>query len=127
MSARLTKIAQFVYVGLLGLFFVGIFTQIYLAGLAAVPKEITWTTHIEVGFIVPLPLLLMLIFMFPAKIPRRAKWITALLLATYIVQVLLVGIRNSLPYLSGLHPVLALVEFILAWLLLRQVWAQMKT
>ncbi|MGD2156514.1 MAG: DUF6220 domain-containing protein [Anaerolineales bacterium] len=126
MISRLTKTARIAYLSLLGLFFAGIFTQVYLAGLAAVAKKITWTTHIEVGYLVPLPLLLMLIIMFPAKVSRRAKWMTFLLLVVLIVQVLLIWFRTDLPFISALHPVLALVDFLLAWWLGRQVWAQMK-
>jgi hypothetical protein len=57
------------------------------------------------------------------RLPRNMKWMTWLLLAVYVIQAdVIIFMRDSLPFVSAFHPVLALVDFVLAAFLVYQAW-----
>jgi Family of unknown function (DUF6220) len=120
MRTLLTKIFRWVYTLSASLFFVGVLVQVFLAGLAVVARRAGWSNHIDLGHGLGIPLLLMLFVMFPARLPSNVKWLSALLFGVYFVQAdVVIFMRDSLPYVSALHPVLALFDFLLAQHLVR--------
>jgi pimeloyl-ACP methyl ester carboxylesterase len=120
MRTRITKIFRWIYAVMVLLFLAGVLVQVFLAGLAVVARRAGWDNHIVMGHSLGGPLVLMLLVMFPAKLPSNLKWLTALLFGVYFVQAdVVIFLRNSLPYVSALHPVLALFDFLLAQHLVR--------
>jgi len=66
----------------------------------------------------------MLVSAYLGNLPRKMKWLTWLLFVVYIVQAdVLIFLRGSLPVASAFHPVLALVDVLLAGVLVHQAWA----
>lgn len=63
---------------------------------------------------------------FPARLARRDRWMTALMLALAFAQPLLPTYpgRMGVPILAALHPVNALVLFWLALWLAERAWRQ---
>jgi hypothetical protein len=104
------------------LFIAGVVSQVLLAGLTVVVGQINWETHVTLGHILALPLILMLITMYVAKADKQVKYTTWILFVTYALQAdVLIFLRLNEPplsYLSALHPVLALIDFWLAMRLL---------
>jgi len=102
----------------------GVVIQVLLAGLTVVVGGFDWETHVTLGHILALPLVLMLITMYVAKADKQIKNTTWILFITYVLQADVLIMRfvreggPPLSYLSALHPVLALIDFWLAMRLL---------
>jgi hypothetical protein len=109
------------------LFLVGVVTQVFLAGMAVVARQMSWNNHIGLGHLLSAPLLLMLISQYPARLPGRLKKLTWLLFGVYILQAdILIFLRVDAPVLSAFHPVLALADFALALALVRAAWSLVR-
>jgi hypothetical protein len=70
----------------------------------------------------------MLVSAYLGHLPRKMKWLTWSLFAVYVVQAdVLIFLRTSLPVASAFHPVLALVDAVLAGILVYQAWNLVRT
>ena len=119
----MTKISQFVYLAASSLFLIGVTLQVFLAGMVVVALQGGWANHRDLGHTLGLPLLVMLVTVYLGRFPRKMKWLTWLLLVVYFIQAdVLIFMRDSIPFVSAFHPVLALVDFGLAAFLVYQAW-----
>ena len=118
------KIFRYLYLVLIWITLTAIAVQTYTAGLAAVTGTISWTEHIEFGFLVEFLGLLQFLLVFPARLPRPANWVSAGLLGTFFVQLLVLFFGKTL--IAALHPVLALLIFAEAWWLSRAAWRAVR-
>lgn len=110
------RIAGTAYAIFSWLFVAGVLIQVFLAGLVVVARRATWENHIGLGHALGLPLLIMLILMYVGRLPRRVKRLTWILFAVYVFQAdVVIFLRESVPFASALHPVLALIDFALGW------------
>lgn len=117
----MVKVGRWIYVVMSWLFVAGVVVQVFLAGMAVVALRGTWNNHISIGHTLAAPLLFMLISQYIGKLPRRMKWATWGLFLVYALQAdVVIFMRASLPEVSALHPVLALVDFALGWHLARK-------
>ena len=65
----------------------------------------------------------MLVTVCLGRFPRKMKWMNWLLLVVYFIQAdVLIFMRDSMPFVSAFHPVLALLDFVLATFLVYQTW-----
>lgn len=115
MVTKLVSWIRIAYLVVAWLFVVGILGQVFLVGLALLDAQPTWPMHVEFGHeLIILPLLLV-VLSFVGRLPRAARGLTALLFGVALVQAEVFAIvRNAVPLLAALHPVLALVLFALA-------------
>lgn len=121
------KIARWIYLVLAGLFIVGVLAQVFFAGMVVVARQWGWDTHVGFGHLLAAPLIFMLITQYLAKLPRSLKWLTWGLFVVYALQAdVLIFLRASVPVLSALHPVLALLDFAMGYALFRAVWKLVK-
>ena len=119
----MVKGSRIVYFTTSSLFLIGVTLQVFLAGMVVVALQMGWSNHRDLGHSLALPLLVMLISAYLGKLPRGMKWITWGLFAVYIIQAdVLIFMRTSLPVASAFHPVLALVDCVLAVILVYQAW-----
>lgn len=122
------RIGRMAYAIFSWLFVAGVLVQVFLAGLVVVARRATWENHIGLGHTLGLPLLIMLISMYVGRLPRRVKRMSWILFAVYVFQAdVVIFLRDSVPFASALHPVLALVDFALGWSLARRAWTPLKT
>ena len=113
------RISRTVYLLASSLFLVGVALQVFLAGMVVVALRMGWSNHRDLGHSLALPLLVMLVTAYLGKLSRGMKWFTWLLFAAYIIQAdVLIFMRTSMPVAAAFHPVLALVDFSLAALLI---------
>jgi len=113
-SASLYRICNWLFLG-------GVVAQVFLAGLVVVARQTDWELHKGLGHLTGLPLILMVITMYLAKASAQTKRTTWILFVVYILQAdVLIFMRESIPTLSALHPVLALIDFWLGVKLLRE-------
>lgn len=118
------KVSRVIYAVAVWSFVVGVVAQVFFAGMAVVAHRWSWENHTGLGHMLALPLVIMLIAMYVGRLPGRMKRLTWLLFAVYLLQAdVLIFMRDSIPVLSALHPVLALADFALALFLARQAAA----
>lgn len=103
---------------LVWLFLVAVVAQVFLAGLVTVARQSTWSIHEGLGHALGLLLIAMLFVVHLSKGSRQVILLSWALFLVWIVQVyvLVIFLRQSVPYLAAFHPVLALADF---WLALR--------
>ncbi len=115
------KAARYTYLVLVWLFLIGVVTQVFLAGMVVVAGLSNWEGHIGLGHTLGLPLIFMLISMYVGRMPSETKRLTWLLFLVYVIQAdVVVFMRDSLPMASALHPVIALFDFAIGWVLARR-------
>ena len=118
------RLSRTIYAVAAWLFVAGVATQVFFAGMAAVARQWSWENHTGFGHLLAAPLLVMLVTVYLGRLPGRMKRLTWLLFAVYILQAdVLIFLRASVPVLSALHPVLALVDFALGLVLAREATA----
>lgn len=106
--------SRLVYMVTAWLFVVGVLAQVFLAGMVVVAVRMGWDSHVGLGHMLGLPLLVMLVTVYLGRFPGRVKGLTWLLFLVYIIQAdILIFMRDSAPVLAAFHPVLALVDFAL--------------
>jgi hypothetical protein len=102
--------ARILFFGLTAIYLLAVIVQFFLAGLGAFGGD--WDVHSGVGFVVALGSLLLLVVAAVARLPRRMFFVTLLLVALNALQIGLA--RIDVEELAALHPVNALVIFIVA-------------
>lgn len=121
------RISRIVYLIAASLFSIGVALQVFLAGMVVVALEMGWSNHRDLGHGLALPLLVMLVAVYLGRMSRRTKWLTWLLFFVYVIQAdVLIFLRSSMPVLSAFHPVLALVDVVLAVILVNLAWNAVK-
>ena len=119
--------AIYTYLVAAWIFLAAVAAQVFLAGLVVVARQISWELHIGFGHLVGLPLLPMLVAMYVAKMPASIKRLTWALFAVFFLQAeVVIFMREALPYVSALHPVLALLDFAIAWTLIKHASAVLR-
>lgn len=117
------KGSRYVYLIASWLFLLGVISQVFLAGMVVVARQMGWDGHISLGHSLAGPLLIMLISMYLGRMPGATKRLTWLLFAVYALQAdVVIFLRAQAPLVSALHPVLALFDFALIVALARQAW-----
>jgi hypothetical protein len=108
------RYVRFVYVGLSWLFVAAIVIQVFLIGLGLFGDPEYRKTHAGVGLLMFVPALALLIFAIVARPGRRSVGLVSLLFVLYIVQTSLPSAHNDYPAIAALHPVNAMLMFLLA-------------
>ena len=118
------RLSRTIYAVAAWLFVAGVATQVFFAGMTVVARQWGWENHAGFGHLLAAPLLVMLVTAYLGRLPGGMKRLTWLLFAVYILQAdVLIFLRASVPVLSALHPVLALVDFALGLVLAREATA----
>lgn len=114
-----------VHAGAVWLFIAAIVVQVFLAGAAITQLggSGTFASHIDFGYTwVGIAALAVLVTAVIARAGRRAILISLGLMALYVVQTSLPYARESIPAVAALHPVNAMVLFVLAIWYGRRAW-----
>jgi hypothetical protein len=101
------QIVSRVHRGLAWVAIAGFVVQFYLVG-AALFGVTTFELHRRLGYLLAVPVALLLILALAGRLGRRGIGLSALLLLLVVVQALLPALRSSVPWLAALHPVNAL-------------------
>jgi hypothetical protein len=121
------KVSRIIYLIFSWLFLLGVVTQVFLAGMVVVAREMGWNNHATLGHILAAPLLFMLVSMYLGKVPGQTKRLTWLLFGVYLLQAdVLIFLRDGAPVLSAFHPVMALIDFALGLVLARRAVALVR-
>ena len=101
-----------------------IIVQVYLAGqaIANLGGSGDFSTHMGVGYTIGIFQLVVVITAFAARMSRRDIGISFGILALYIVQTLLPAAKDGAPWVAALHPLNAMVLFVLSVWYARRTW-----
>jgi hypothetical protein len=97
----------YVHQGLAWVVLAGLFLQFYLAGMGLFGAA-SFEFHRTWGYLLAIPILLLLVLALAGRLGRRLIGLSALLVVLTIVQVMLPSLRASIPLIAALHVVNAL-------------------
>ena len=124
----MTGSIRWVHAAVAWLFLASLVVQVFLAGLGIFGDPATLATHREFGYtVVGLAVLALVIVTAVARPARRDVWLTLAILVLYVVQTVLPTMRSTLPAVAALHPVNALILFLLATVVARRATAAARS
>jgi len=110
---------RLLYVGGAGLFLVAVVLQFFLAGLGVFGAA-SFDAHAVLGHTMWGVAIVLLVLGFLGRLPGRALMLTGFLAVLSFVQSLLPLLKDDLPEIAALHPVVALAIFAVAHVLVRR-------
>lgn len=116
------RIILYIHQGLAWVVLAGLLLQFYLAGMALFGAA-SFEFHRTLGYLLAIPVLLLLVLALAGFLGRRLIGLSALLVVLTIVQVMLPSLRASVPFVAALHPVNALALLGVSAAIARQGWA----
>ena len=110
----MTRAARYAYAVLACAYVLGLVYQVFVAGLGLFASSSNWETHISLGWMLHLVPILILAAAALSRTGRRHwQWALALALVVFVVP-LFALMRDSNPQIAALHPVSAVVAFVLS-------------
>lgn len=117
------RVGRVIFLTLTALFTICILVQVYLAGMAIFINPGAWVKHMMFvhlfGFNLPI---LMVIFAVVGSMPRWAYWkLLGILVSTFLMY-FTTHINAILPWMGPIHPVLAILLFVLSCSIFIKTW-----
>jgi hypothetical protein len=116
------SIGRRVHLALALLLVAGLVVQVFLAGLGVFKGPASFETHRDWGYLLELVPILLLIIGLVARLGRRPALLAAGILGLYLLQSVLVALRETMPEVAALHPVNGFLITFLAIVLARDAW-----
>lgn len=110
----MTRGARYLYAGLAWAFVAGVVVQVFFIGLGLFAGSENTELHVTLGWILHLVPILILVVAAVARVGRRQILLAAALAVTVFIVPILPALRADMPVLAALHPVGALIAFLLA-------------
>jgi len=104
------------------LFIAALLIQVWLAGRGVFESPIVFATHRDVGYTLSLFPIVLLVLGLLGGMGRRVAILAAVLFGLFILQSVLVVMRDSSPAIAALHPVNGFLIVLLAVVLARDSW-----
>ena len=115
-------IARQVHAVIALLFIAALLIQVWLAGRGVFESPIVFATHRDVGYTLSLFPIVLLVLGFLGGMGRRVAILAAVIFGLFILQSVLVVMRDSSPAIAALHPVNGFLIVLLAVVLARDSW-----
>jgi len=110
----MTRGARYLYAGLAWAFVAGLVVQVFFIGLGLFAGSENTELHVTLGWILHLVPILILVVAAVARAGRRQIMLAAAMAVTVFIVPILPALRADLPVVAALHPVGALLAFLLA-------------
>jgi hypothetical protein len=104
------------------LFIAALLIQVWLAGRGDFESPIVFATHRDVGYTLSLFPIVLLVLGLLGGMGRRVAILAAVIFGLFILQSVLVVMRDSSPAIAALHPVNGFLIVLLAVVLARDSW-----
>jgi hypothetical protein len=116
------SIGRTAHLALVWLLVAGLVVQVFLAGLGVFKGPASFATHRDWGYMLELLPFLLLIVGLVARLGRRPALLAAAIFGLFILQSVLVALRDTMPEVAALHPVNGFLIMFLAIVLARDAW-----
>jgi hypothetical protein len=116
------SIGRTVHLALAWLLVAGLVVQVFLAGLGVFKGSASFASHRDWGYLLELLPFLLLIVGLVARLGRRPALLAAGIFGLFILQSVLVAVRDTMPEVAALHPVNGFLITFLAIVLARDAW-----
>jgi Family of unknown function (DUF6220) len=110
----MTRGTRYLYAGLAWAFVAGVVVQVFFIGLGLFAGSENLELHVAFGWILHLVPILILALAALARAGRRQILLAAALAVTVFIVPILATVRADMPVVAALHPVGALLAFLLA-------------
>ncbi|MBS4196715.1 DUF6220 domain-containing protein [Lederbergia citri] len=127
METKKGRVIRGIFTALSVLFFIAIVCQVFIAGVALFADSSQWAVHKSFVVYFEFIPIVMLVLAFFGGIPKKLRWHSLALYLMVALQYMTVGLTGKFPYISALHPVIAMLLFWLSIVVLRSSLALMKT
>jgi hypothetical protein len=121
------RIARSAHLVLAWLLVVGLVVQIFLAGLGVFAGASNFATHRDTGYLLQVLPFLLIITAAVGRLGRRQIVLALVIFALFIVQSILVAMRETSPAIAALHPLNGFLILYLAIQIARDAWAARST
>jgi hypothetical protein len=116
------RIARPIHLVVAGLLVVGLFVQVFLAGMGVFSRPPEFATHRDVGYWLTLLPVVLIVTSIVGRMGRRQAIVAAVMFGQFILQSVLVLQRDSVPPIAALHPVNGVLILLFATWLARDAW-----
>lgn len=109
-------------------FVLGVLAQVFFVGLSLLGGRPSWGAHIALGHSLLLVALLLVLLAYLGRMERPVKPLTWVNLVVYLLLAdFVVFLRGVAPFAAALHPVLALILFAVAAMLVSRAWRAVRS
>ena len=116
------RIARPVHLVVAGLLVVGLFIQVFLAGMGVFSSAADFETHQQFGYWLTLLPVILIVTGLVGRFGRAEVIAAAVMFGQFILQSILVLQRQSTPAIAALHPVNGFIVLLIAIWLARDAW-----
>jgi len=120
------SIARTIFLVVAAILVIGLFVQVFLAGLGVFSDYSDFFTHRDMGYTLSLLPVVLIVAGLLGRMGRRLVLLSLLLGLLFLLQSVFVGIRSDQPGLAALHPVNGFLILLLAIFILREAWVQRR-
>lgn len=118
------RIARPIHVVVSWILVVGLFVQVFLAGMGVFDSSDAFTTHRDFGYTLSLLPIVLIVTSLVGRFGRMETIAAAVMFGQFLLQSVLVLQRDSTPAIAALHPVNGFVLLLIAVWLARDAWAR---
>lgn len=116
------RIARPVHLVVAGLLVIGLFVQVFLAGMGVFSSATEFETHRQFGYTLTLLPVILIVTSIVGRFGRWEAIAAAVMFGQFILQSVLVLQRESNPAIAALHPVNGFLVLLIAVWLVRDAW-----
>ena len=116
------RIARPVHLVVAGLLVIGLFIQVFLAGMGVFSSATEFETHRQFGYLLTLLPVILIVTSLVGRFGRWEAIAAAVMFGQFILQSVLVAMRDSTPQVAALHPVNGFIVLLIAIWLARDAW-----
>jgi hypothetical protein len=116
------RIARPVHLVVAGLLVVGLLVQVFLAGMGVFSSATEFETHRQFGYTLTLLPVILVVTVLVGRFGRWEAIAAAVMFGQFILQSVLVAMRESIPQVAALHPVNGFLILLIATWLVRDAW-----
>ena len=116
------RIARPIHVVVAWLLVAGLLVQVFLAGLGVFDSSSVFATHRDFGYTLTLLPVILIVTSLVGGFGRWETIAAAVMFGQFILQSVLVSLRDSTPAIAALHPVNGFLVLLIAVWLARDAW-----
>jgi hypothetical protein len=116
------RIARPVHLVVAGLLVIGLFIQVFLAGMGVFSSAAEFETHRQFGYTLTLLPVILIVTSLVGGFGRWETIAAAVMFGQFILQSALVFMQDSSPAVAALHPVNGFIVLLIAIWLARDAW-----